>query len=206
MSEPAAAPRRVEADPWIGSRRIEAWAGESRLNMVRGAALVLFYLNHLVHLYYYQDRAAGGRYHELITAMVLCGVGVCLLVTRLLQHGFYPGWFPYVTAGWDVLLVTTAASLRDGPRSALVQMYFMVIAGSALRLCRSVVIATLAMVAVGYFFLLSYAKLLRPDLAVPHPAIYITYLCFLFAAVLAGQSVRQARRLVSGHPVPVVEG
>lgn len=38
-------------EDFAGARRVEAWAGEVRLNLVRLAALTAFYACHLVNVY-----------------------------------------------------------------------------------------------------------------------------------------------------------
>ena len=54
---------------WEDARRLEAWAGETRVNLIRSIALVVFYANHLLYVYVYgKDQAAGGSFHAAVTA------------------------------------------------------------------------------------------------------------------------------------------
>ena len=56
---------------WEDARRLEAWAGEVRVNVIRAAALVAFYINHLIHVYVRShNESLQGMHHLLVTAVV----------------------------------------------------------------------------------------------------------------------------------------
>src|SRR4051812_33964521 len=48
----------MNEDRWDDARRLEAWAGEVRVNLVRVAALVAFYGYHLLNVYALSDDPA----------------------------------------------------------------------------------------------------------------------------------------------------
>jgi hypothetical protein len=59
--QPAAnAPGLPGDGPWADARRVEAWAGEVRVNLIRLVAVGVFYGQHLVNVYPRQ-RSTGSR-------------------------------------------------------------------------------------------------------------------------------------------------
>ena len=51
-------------DRWADARRLEGWAGEVRVNLIRAAALVVFYAHHLMNAFVWgDDPSVRGRYH-----------------------------------------------------------------------------------------------------------------------------------------------
>src|SRR5678815_6052306 len=64
--------RPDEMQSWEAARRIESWAGEIRVNRLRLAAIIVFYVRHLVDIYVNpQNRQFSGRYHLFVTLIVL---------------------------------------------------------------------------------------------------------------------------------------
>ena len=62
----------LSSDSWELSRRVEAWAGEIRVNLIRIAAIVLFYGRHLIEVMLApKDSPVRGEYHLRVTAVVL---------------------------------------------------------------------------------------------------------------------------------------
>jgi hypothetical protein len=50
-------------DPWADAQRLEGWAGETRVNLIRAAAVVAFYGHHLANVYLiHDDPAVRGLY------------------------------------------------------------------------------------------------------------------------------------------------
>lgn len=204
-------------DSWADARRIEAWAGEVRVNLFRLAALIAFYGHHLLTVYVFSDGpAASGPFNSAVTALVMAWAGAVVVLHLCLTRRWVPPALKFVSTGWDVLLVTVLLAVSAHPqanggpgdaRSLLAVLYFLVIASSPLRLTLPLVYAaTLASMA-GYICVLGYAKyvLQLPAELRPPRAGQITFLLALGAAgILAGQSVRQARRLAAGYPVSIV--
>jgi hypothetical protein len=122
----------------------------------------------------------------------------------------------YVAVGWDLLLTTALVILSpDGPRSPLMVLYFVIIATAPLRLSLPLVyFATLGAMAAAAVVLGQYIFFrvgrdayfgAKPGTGPRLPV--VSELIFLLAlgaaGLLAGQVVRQARRLVQGYPVRV---
>ncbi len=199
---------------WEDARRLEAWAGETRVNLIRSIALVVFYANHLLYVYVYgKDQAAGGSFHAAVTALVLAWtIGILVLHTCLTRR-WVPPALKYIVTAWDLLLLTTLLlASPEGPRSTLMVLYFVVLAAAPLRLSLPlVVMTTLASMASALivlwhyvFFRITASKYYSADFdRIPRVNEVLFLLALGTAGLLAGQVVRQARRLVAGYPVQV---
>jgi hypothetical protein len=114
----------------------------------------------------------------------------------------------YVVTIWDILLITTLLMIGDDGRSMLAVLYFLVIVAAPLRLSLPLVwLASLGTMA-GYAFFLGYVRWrleLPPEQRLSRPQQIVFLLALGATGLLAGQIVRQCRRLVHGTPVPVEE-
>jgi hypothetical protein len=199
---------------WEDARRLEAWAGEVRVNLVRLAALIVFYGHHLVNVYLVGDESAGGSYHVAVTALVFAwSVEVLVLYFGLAQRWLPPS-LKYAATVWDLLLISALLMVNpDGPRSPLVLLYFLVIAAAPLRLSLGLVYAASLGAMAAYVIVLGQFAFIRVgaesyyqgNLRVPRSTQIITLLALGAAGLLAGQVVRQVRRIAAGNPVAVVE-
>jgi uncharacterized membrane protein YsdA (DUF1294 family) len=202
---------------WEDARRVEAWAGEIRINFIRVIGLAIFYSYHLLNAYVLSsDPDLRGRYNAAVTAVVVAWAAGAFALYSCLSRRWVPPILKFVAAGWDLAMVTALLIAgREGPRSPLVLLYFAIVATSALRLSlRLVTFATLgAMVAATIslgdyvFFVVGTEAYYAADstLRIPRSYEVIFLLCIGACGLLAGQSVRQARRLVAGYPVLVEE-
>jgi hypothetical protein len=208
-------------DRWDDARRVEAWAGETRVNLIRAIALVVFYAHHLLNVYVFKDPTLGTEaqrsvFHGKVTAIVLAwAVGVFVLHLCLFRR-YVPPVLPFVAVGWDLVLVSLlVGAAPEGPRSPLIFLYFVVVASSPLRMSLPVVWFTTfgtmvaAVLLMGYYVLFQiggFAAYYSNEKArIPHASEVIFLLAIGACGLLAGQVVRQARRLVRGYPV-IVEG
>jgi hypothetical protein len=194
---------------WAVARRLESLAGEARVNLFRLLFLVAFYGHHLANVYLFGDESAGARqYHGNVTALALAW-GLAVLVVHLcLLYRWLPPALKFVATAWDLILITAVLMLgRDAP-STLAALYFLVIIAAGLRLSLPLVwFAGLgAMTAyAAYLAFLRYGAELPADKRLPRPQQIIFLLALGAAALLAGQFVRQCRRVAAGYPVTVVE-
>jgi hypothetical protein len=203
-------------DRWDDARRLEAWAGETRVNLIRAIALVVFYAHHLLNVYVFKDETAGGLFHAKVTAIVLAwAVGVFVLHLCLVRR-YVPPALPFVAVAWDLVLITLLTSATtDGPRSPLIFLYFVVVASASLRMSLPVVWFTTfgtmlaAVLLMGYYAMFQMGGLMEyynnDKARIPHSSQVIFLMAVGACGLLAGQVVRQARRLVRGYPV-LVEG
>jgi len=201
---------------WEDARRIEAWAGEVRVNLIRLVAILGFYGHHLVNVYLLRDDpTVAGRFHAAVTALVLAWSAMVLALYFCLSRRWLPPWLMYATAAWDIVLVTALLMLTGDPRTSLATLFFLVIATAPLRLSLPLVYAATlgAMLAAtvmmgGYVFgVVGTTDYYDPSKGyqVPRTSEVIFLLALGAAGLLAGQVVRQARRVAEGYPVRVVE-
>jgi hypothetical protein len=203
-------------DQWADARRIEAWAGEVRVNLIRLAAIVAFYGYHLINVFLIPgNQALRGTYHATVTSLVMAWAATVMVLYFCLSRRYVPPGLKYASTLWDILLITALIALpKDKPTSPLLTLYFVVIASSALRLSlRLVYVATLGSI-VAYLFLLGFyafwvvgseAYYGKEGLRIPRAHEVIFILALGATGICAGQMVRQARRLVEGYPVTVAE-
>jgi hypothetical protein len=204
-------------DPWPAARRLEAWAGETRVNLIRATALVVFYGHHLFNVYVFKDQqATAGPFHVQVTALVVAWAAVTFLLHLCLLRRYLPPWLPFAVTFADLAFTTGLLVISpDGPRSPLVFLYFVVVATTPLRLSLPLVwAATLgamvgAVIALGHYIFIRIGRdaYFAPDsqVRIPQSSEVIFLLTVGAAGILAGQAVRQARRLVYGYPVTVEE-
>jgi hypothetical protein len=187
---------------WTSAQRLEAWAGEMRVNVFRLAAVVLFYANHLVNVYLTRDQAIPAAYHAAVSALVLAWAVGIVAVHLCLVRRWVPPALKYITTGWEIMLITALVVIGQEPRTMLAILFFLVIAASGLRLSLPLVyVATLGSMA-GYLFFLGYIRywLQAPvEQRVPRPQQIVVLLGLGALGILAGQAVRQARRIAEGY-------
>jgi hypothetical protein len=200
-------------DRWSQAQRLEAWAGETRLNLIRAIALVVFYADHLLNVYVWRDPGTReGAFHAQVTALVLAWAAGTFLVHACLSRRYMPPAFPFVVTFGDLAFITALLAVSpEGPRSPLVFLYFLVVAAAPLRLSLPLVwAATLgamaaAAVMMGYYVFFRVGREAYYRDGSPYQVARVSQAIFLLAVgaagILAGQVVRQARRLVYGYPV-----
>jgi hypothetical protein len=192
-----------------GGQQLESWAGEARLNLVRLAAILLFYGYHLINVFIQRDNPElAGTYHVTVTALVMVWSAGVVVLWLYLARRWMPAPLMYVVSAWDTLLITTLLVLAGGPQSPLLILYFLVIAAAPLRLALSLVYAATLMALAAYGFLLGHYVFYTvgaeryyatASLQVPRTQEAVFALGLVAAGILAGQVVRQAKRLLVGQ-------
>jgi hypothetical protein len=194
---------------WAGARRIEEWAGETRVNLFRLAAVLVFYAHHLYNVYFGDDPSVAGPFHLAVTALVLAWSGEVVALYLCLARRWVPPWLKYAVTAADIVLVTAllmvVAHVGGDARTWLAALYVLVIAAAPLRLSLPLVyVATLGSMA-AYGFFLGYVKYQLALERISRPNQVIFALVLGATGILAGQMVRQARRLSAGYPVTIEE-
>jgi len=207
-----------DATKWDDARRLEAFAGEARVNRIRVAAIVVFYARHMVDVYVQRGNAAVQGYHTKVTLIVLAWALFSAYLHWMLVRRRVDPALKYVAVVWDLVMVTLlamAGGINGGAKSPLVLLYFVIVASASLRLDLGLVwTATLGAMA-GYCLVLMYYawgligwnNYYAPEnagLRIPRSTEGIFLLALGAAGLMAGQVVRQARRLVAGYPVTVM--
>jgi hypothetical protein len=202
---------------WEDGQRLEAWAGETRVNLIRAAALVAFYAHHLFNVYIYaNDSTLRGKFHILVTGVVLAWGAAIFLIYYCLSRRIVPPALKYVATLWDLAMISALLVIGGkGPVSPLIFLYFLVVAAAPLRLSLHLVyVATFGAMAAAtlvmghYVFIQTgYGTYYHSEFGgrVPRSHEIIFLLSIAAAGLLAGQAVRQARRLVEGYSVHVDE-
>jgi hypothetical protein len=202
MSQSDSGVAAAGSGPWAEARRWADWAGEVRVNLVRLVALTVFYGYHLINVYAYpDDPSVAGRYHRMITLLVLAWGCGALALHYCLTNRWTPPALKYVATACDTLLITAALMLGRDPRSTLSVLYFLVVAAAALRLSLPLVYTATAANMAAYAFFLGYVKYrlqLPDDQRLPRPQQVIFLLALAVLGLLVGQVVRQTRQLVQG--------
>src|SRR4051812_7204250 len=207
-SSPPPATEDSAHDPWPDAQRVEAFAGEVRVNLVRLVALLAFYARHVVQmLLAAPDDPVRGMYHVRVTVVSAAWAGMVIALHWLLSRRRVYPWLPYASSLLDVLLITLLCAIAADPRSPLTLLFFLAIAASPTRLSLRVVWLTTAAAVIGYLVVLAhYAWVVvgydryygTPELRIPRSHETTFILALIVAGGFAGQCVRQARRLVSG--------
>jgi hypothetical protein len=189
---------------WEDARRVEAWAGEIRVNLFRCLAVVAFYGHHLLRMYvYHTPSGPSPEYHRIVNGLVFAWVATILALHRALEERQVPAWLKYLVLLADTLLVTLLLMVSGGPRSPLCVLYFLIVAASALRLSLRFVWSATIGCLLGYLLVVGHTIRTQPELRISHRDQVIYMLALGGVGVLAGQSVRQARRLIRGSDVVV---
>jgi hypothetical protein len=191
---------------WEDAHRLEAWAGEVRVNLIRAAALVVFYVHHLLNVFVFSnDDKLRGTFHATVTAIVLAwAVGVYALYVCLSRR-WVPPALKYVASLGDVAMISALLIVNpDGPHSPLIFLYFVAVAAAPLRLSLRLVYATTlgsmaaAVIVLGHYVFLRIGSADYYDPEKPYRIARSAEVIFLLslgtAGLLAGQVVRQARR------------
>lgn len=206
----------TRSQEWDTTLRPEAWAGEIRVNLIRLAAIVLFYGRHLVEWFLSApDAPIRGRYHLAVTGVVLLWTVLALLLHGWLARKYFEPWMKYLAIAVDGLMITLLCILAGGPRTPLVLVYFGLIASSPLRLSIRAVYFATALAMAGYLVLLGHYAWYQigfrryyatPELRIPRNEEIITLLAMLVCGLFAGQIVRQIRRIAATQMAAVESG
>lgn len=213
---------------WETVRLERQFDAELRTNVVRIAAVGLLYTLHLIHHF-----SAGGRHawlgflrlddaaalpepvHDALTAIALAWAMLAVMIHLALQSRIFPRGLMYASTFADVVLLTAVLVFTSGASSPLVAVYFLIIMMAGLRLQLSLIWFTTLSTILGYLCVVGCqsvgvgSQILAQSPAVPryHQAMFVAALGL--AGVVAGQSIRNVRRLFDAPPqadVPQVDG
>ena len=197
-----------DASKWDDIQRVEGWAGEVRLNMVRLIAIAVLYGRHLLEVAFGPaDSPARGIYHIRATFICAMWAGCAIVLHFWLARRRFAPWLKFATTCFDAAMLTLLCISAGDPRSPLVLLYFPLIMAAPLRLSLRLVYTATAATILGYLCVLGvYAWYLigfhryysSPELRIPRSQEAIVVLAMLTVGFLAGQCVRQSRRIASG--------
>lgn len=200
---------QASAQRWREIEQVEGWAGELRVNMIRVLAIAVFYARHLMEfLLSPQDSPQRGSYHARVTWLCLTWTGMALVLHLRLVRRHVTSVLKYVVVTWDAAAITVLCMLAGGPKSPLLLLYFPLVATAPLRASLRLVCFTTACAILGYLCVLGcYVKYVigiqryysTPELRIPRSHEAIVVMALLLSGFLAGQFVRQAKRIAGGH-------
>jgi hypothetical protein len=204
-----------DENEWNDTERLESWAGETRLNLIRVLAIAAFYGRHLVEMLSSPaDSPLRGAYHAKVTCLcLLWATAAIVLHIWLTRRRTHPA-LKYAVTGYDAAMITILCALAGGPKSPLVLLYFPLIAAAPLRLSLRLVYFASSCAIGGYLVVLAhYAWYVigfrkyysTPELRIPRGQEAIVVLALLVTGVLAGQIVRQVRRIAARYPVVALD-
>ena len=199
---------------WAVAGRWRQREAEMRINLVRIAAVGVFYLIHLAHhwaathdssLLKSLELETGGvlssKFHIAVTCIAVAWTMLALLVHAMLLQGRFPRWLGVASSLLDVVLLTAMLLLSSGAASPLVAGYFLIIIMAGLRLELRLVCETAGVSIAGYLFVLGCTRwpqgflLDNPLPAVPRFQQLMMIAALAIAGIIVGQWIRHARRL-----------
>jgi hypothetical protein len=201
---------------WEDTQRLESWAGETRMNLIRLLAIAAFYGRHVVEAMTAPiGSPVRGAYHIQVTCLCVLWAGLAVVLHTKLRQRWMPAELKYFTVGFDAVMITLLCILAGGPRTPLVLLYFPLIASAPLRLSLRLVYVTTGCAILGYLIILAHYAWYEigfkkyystPELRIPRSQEAIVVLALAVTGVMAGQVVRQMRRIAARYPVIAVEG
>src|SRR5258707_828599 len=103
---------------WSAAERVEHWAGELRINLIRLIAIAAFYGHHLFNQFVLKQDFPP-KYSLAVTAIAVIWTLGALALHLSLTNLRMPVVLRYIVVGFDVLMITSLLMLADGPRSTL---------------------------------------------------------------------------------------
>jgi hypothetical protein len=211
---------------WYIAQRWQQYEGEGRANLLRIAAIALFYALHLWNYLASQGRLSGWgglklaepelvdrRFHLLATLLALAWAAVAAAVLLCLRNRIFPRWISAASTAVDVVMLTCVLGIANGPRSPLTVGYFLIIVLAALRFSLPVVRLATVLSAIGYVCTLGVAKWpatfgrdASTDLSVSRFEQLAMLAAIGLCGIFAGQVVRQARRVAVEYASRLTDG
>lgn len=191
-------PPLTSGQAWRVTLLWEDYGGEARVNLLRLAALAVFYVIHLANLYWLIPEATAAV-HTPVTAiaaawgLLAIGIHLCLL-RRIL-----PTWLGYLATAADFLLLSLLLLVGDGPKSPMVDALFLIVIGSALRFRPKLVAFATVCAALSYLVVIGNAFFYREELRNARYEQVTFGAVLIVAGVITGQVVRRARALAEAY-------
>ncbi|MDD5209262.1 MAG: adenylate/guanylate cyclase domain-containing protein [Elusimicrobiales bacterium] len=127
----------------------EERSGERKINLLRLAAIAVFFLNELFN--FHVLGVVDYRLHMRAVWLLLSWEVYAALAWHFVnRRGVYDRWMKYVSAGVDALFLTLILVLVEGNNGPLVPMYYVLIIESSLRYSRRAIFASAGFSAAGY--------------------------------------------------------
>lgn len=192
---------------WYIVGRWQEFEGEGRANLIRIIAIGVFYSIQLVHFYTFVDRQGADaehalQLHQAATALAVAGSLLSLAILLCLRRRIFPASLKFISTAGDVILITSLASIGDGPKSSLVAVYFLVIALAGLRFSLRLVWCATICSMLGYLVLVGIKDEERwfDENHFVEPVKQIMTLASLaLTGIVMGQVIRRVRALADDY-------
>ncbi len=148
------------------------------------------------------DPTSDRRFHVIVTALAVAWSLIALVTLFCLRARIFSAALKYLTTGADVALLTLVVVAGDGPRSAMLVGYFLIIALATLRFRLGLVWYASGFSLLGYLIVLGCCKWFpqpERDLTVPRYEQLIMIAALVLEGVILGQVVRQVRRVAADY-------
>jgi serine/threonine-protein kinase len=178
----------------VGS--LARWARRRPALAATVAGISIFYVNYVVLL------MLGLSNEQMSYLWSVSGLSACWIASATMFQalGSRPSWRTPAVYGWaamDVVLFSTLLLISDGPRSALLMGYFLLIAGAALRFRLVLVWFVAILCALSYTSLCVAARWRYPELAVDLRTCLIFNLGILLMGLIVYLTLVRSRRATS---------
>ena len=173
----------------------EEKAGEQKVNIIRLAAIAVFFLDELLN--YYWLGAVEHRIHlSTRWTLVVWELFAFAAWYRVNLRGNYARWMKYASTGVDVLFLTFIVIALEGNSGPLISLFYLLIAESALRYSRGAIFAVTGLSAAGYatVWLYSFGNPRIPSVSTYAAGIHI--LAMIVMGVIVAYIVKKMRDLV----------
>src|SRR5262245_53477224 len=104
---------------WFIVSRWQAYDGESRANLLRVVAILVFYAAQLITFFNSANTDADKRFHSVATLVAVIWICVSLVITICLQRRVFPAYLPYLSTAADLILITVLAAQGSAAHSPL---------------------------------------------------------------------------------------
>lgn len=189
-------------------------AGESRANLIRVLAIVVFFLQHCVNFYLLDsDGSLTERFHTQVTLLVAAWGSVAAVVYHVLRRRCLPSRFSLLTLLADLLLAFLLVNVAGGPQSSLVLLFPIIVFSSALRQDLSLVRMGVAGSLFSYGILLANYVWIQTgsqryysdaSLRIARSEQFIVATGIVVSGLIAGQIVRQ-RIVLTTQPLMTLQ-
>jgi hypothetical protein len=190
-----------EEAAWSAAQRIESWAGEVRVNLIRLIAIAALYGHHLLNRYVLKVDMLP-KYHLAVTAIAAGWTLSALALHTALSRRWNPHWVRYAAVAFDAIMIASVLLVSDGPRGPFFMLLFLLIGTACLRLDLRLVWTAAALAILAYGLACGHDRWVRKlseEGRVPRQHQVIVVIGLACAGLLAGQAVRQARRFARDY-------
>jgi len=200
MSSMARSPER----DWFIVGRWQEFEGEARANLLRIIGIAAFYI---IELYTYHTLQVERATHQSVTALAVAWMMAAMAILICLRRQIFPASLKFISTACDLVLLTGMLTIVDGPRSALVAGYFLIIVLATLRFQLPLVWFSTGGALVGYVVLLGYVDYFsNRDIDVPRHHQLIMIVSLLLTGVILGQVIRRVRNIAQEYAERVGRG